>query len=258
MSARVALVTGASGGIGRATARALAADGLTVACGFHSDDAGAKETVGLIEEEGGTASSFGADVADEADVKQMFDDITEWSGPPMVLVNNAGVNRDGLTIKYPRADFERILEVNVTGSFLCSRAALSGMMRARWGRIVMVSSVLGLRGNAGQAAYSASKTALLGLTRSLAREYGSRGITVNAVCPGYVLTPLVEKQIPDTAKARGISQEAVKRDVLLAAQPTKKFVAVEEVAGLVGFLCSPEAASITGAVLPIDGGWTAE
>ncbi|HZA27457.1 MAG TPA: 3-oxoacyl-ACP reductase FabG [Actinomycetota bacterium] len=245
MSARVALVTGASGGIGRATARALAADGLTVACGFHSDDAGAKETVGLIEEEGGTASSFGADVADEADVKQMFDDITEWSGPPMVLVNNAGVNRDGLTIKYPRADFERILEVNVTGSFLCSRAALSGMMRARWGRIVMVSSVLGLRGNAGQAAYSASKTALLGLTRSLAREYGSRGITVNAVCPGYIETDMTAS-LPEKARER-----------LLSEIPTGRLGSLEEVAAAIGFLVSERASYVNGAVLAIDGGMTA-
>lgn len=245
MSGRVALVTGASGGIGRATARALAADGLTVACGFHTDDAGAKETVRLIEESGGTASAFGADVADEIDVKEMFDRVTEWSGSPMVLVNNAGVNRDGLTVKYPRADFERILEVNVTGSFLCSRAALSGMMRARWGRIVMVSSVLGLRGNAGQAAYSASKTALLGLTRSLAREYGSRGITVNAVCPGYIETDMTSS----------LSEKA--RERLLNEIPTGRLGSLEEVAAAIGFLVSESASYVNGAVLAIDGGMTA-
>lgn len=245
MSGRVALVTGASGGIGRATARALAADGLTVACGFHTDDAGAKETVRLIEESGGTASAFGADVADEIDVKEMFDRVTEWSGPPMVLVNNAGLNRDGLTVKYPRADFERILEVNVTGSFLCSRAALSGMMRARWGRIVMVSSVLGLRGNAGQAAYSTSKTALLGLTRSLAREYGSRGITVNAVCPGYIETDMTSS-LPEKARER-----------LLNEIPTGRLGSLEEVAAAIGFLVSESASYVNGAVLAIDGGMTA-
>lgn len=245
MSDRVALVTGASGGIGRATAIALAADGLRVACGFHSDEGGAKETVRLIEDAGGSAASFGADVSDENDVKGMFDRITEWSGPPLVLVNNAGVNRDGLTVKYPRADFDRILEVNVTGSFLCSRAALSGMMRARWGRIVMVSSVLGLRGNAGQAAYSASKTALLGLTRSLAREYGSRGITVNAVCPGYIHTEMTAS-LPEKARER-----------LLSEIPTGRLGDLEEVAAAIGFLVSESASYVNGAVLAIDGGMTA-
>jgi 3-oxoacyl-[acyl-carrier protein] reductase len=242
---RVALVTGASGGIGRATALALAEDGLRVACGYHSDDAGAKETVRLIEEAGGTATSVGADVADEVDVKEMFHQITSWSGPPLVLVNNAGVNRDGLTVKYPRADFERILEVNVTGSFLCSRAALSGMMRARWGRIVMVSSVLGLRGNAGQAAYSASKSALLGLARSLAREYGSRGITVNAVCPGYIHTDMTAS-LPQKARGR-----------LLDEIPVGRLGTLDEVAAAIRFLVSERASYVNGAVLSIDGGMTA-
>lgn len=245
MTDRVALVTGASGGIGRATALALAEDGLRVACGYHSDDAGAKETVRLIEEAGGTATSVGADVADEVDVKEMFDQIVSWSSPPMVLVNNAGVNRDGLTVKYPRADFERILEVNVTGSFLCSRAALSGMMRARWGRIVMVSSVLGLRGNAGQAAYSASKSALLGLTRSLAREYGSRGITVNAVCPGYIHTDMTAS----------LSQKA--RGRLLDEIPAGRLGTLDEVAAAIRFLVGERASYVNGAVLSIDGGMTA-
>lgn len=245
MSGRVALVTGASGGIGRATALAVGADGHAVACGFHTDDAGAKETARLIEEAGGTASAFGADVSDEIDVKEMFEQIIEWSGPPTVLVNNAGVNRDGLTVKYPRADFNRILEVNVTGSFLCSRAALSGMMRARWGRIVMVSSVLGLRGNAGQAAYSASKTALLGLARSLAREYGSRGITVNAVCPGYIETDMTSS-LPEKARER-----------LLSEIPTGRLGSLEEVAATIGFLVSESASYVNGAVLAIDGGMTA-
>jgi 3-oxoacyl-[acyl-carrier protein] reductase len=245
VSDRVALVTGASGGIGRATAIALASDGHRVACGFHSDEGGAKETVRLIEDAGGNAASFGADVSDENDVKGMFDRITEWNGPPLILVNNAGVNRDGLTVKYPRADFDRILEVNVTGSFLCSRAALSGMMRARWGRIVMVSSVLGLRGNAGQAAYSASKTALLGLTRSLAREYGSRGITVNAVCPGYIHTEMTAS-LPEKARER-----------LMGEIPTGRLGDLVEVAAAIGFLVSESASYVNGAVLAIDGGMTA-
>jgi 3-oxoacyl-[acyl-carrier protein] reductase len=244
VTARVALVTGASGGIGRATALALAESELMVACGFHVDDAGAKETVRLIEAAGGTAASFGADVAEESEVEELIRQVTEWNGPPVVLVNNAGLNRDGLTVKYPRDDFERILQVNVMGSFLCSRAVLSGMMRARWGRIVMVSSVVGLRGNAGQAAYSASKAGLLGLAKSLAREYGSRGITTNVVCPGYVETDMTSSL---GEKARGR---------LLDQIPAGRMGTPDEVAAAIRFLVSEDASYVNGTVLAIDGGMT--
>jgi 3-hydroxybutyrate dehydrogenase len=138
------------------------------------------------------------------------------------------------------------------------RAALPAMKAKRWGRIVNIASAHALVASPFKSAYVAAKHGIAGFTKTVALEVAEQGITVNAVCPGYVLTPLVEKQIPDTAKARGISEEAVKRDVLLAAQPTKKFVAVEEVAGIVAFLCSEDAASITGALLPVDGGWTAQ
>jgi 3-oxoacyl-[acyl-carrier protein] reductase len=244
MIARVALVTGASGGIGRATALALAESGLMVACGYHVDDAGAKETVRLIEEAGGTAGAFGADVSDEGEVEELIRQVSQWNGPPVVLVNNAGLNRDGLTVKYPRADFERIFQVNVMGSFLCSRAVLSGMMRGRWGRIVMVSSVVGLRGNAGQAAYSASKAGLLGLAKSLAREYGSRGITTNVVCPGYIETDMTA------------SLAEKPRERLMDQIPAGRMGTPDEVAAAIRFLVSEEASYVNGTVLAIDGGMT--
>lgn len=245
MSDRVALVTGATGGIGRAVALSLAGAGHPVACGYASNDAGAKETVTMIEDAGGAAASFPGDISDEAAVKDLFAAVASWKATPLVLVNNAGANRDGLTVKYPLAEFERVLAVNLTGAFLCARAALPAMLKARWGRIVNVSSVVALRGNAGQAAYAASKAGLLGLTRSLAREYGSRGITVNAVAPGYVETDMTSS-LPGKVKGG-----------LLEQIPAGRMGETEEIAAAVAFLASEGASYVNGAVLPVDGGMTA-
>lgn len=245
MTDRVALVTGASGGLGRAAAVALAADGRTVGCAYSSNDTGAKETVRLIEEAGGTAAAFGTDVADEDRVREMFRAISDWAGPPVIVVGAAGILRDGLTVKYPADEFDRILRVNVTGTFLCARAALPAMLKARWGRIVAVSSAAALRGNPGQAAYSASKAGLLGMTRSLAREYGSRGITVNAVCPGPVETDMTAGFLE---KNRGRMIEEI---------PAGRFGAPEEIAAAIRFLAGEAASYVNGAVLAVDGGLTA-
>lgn len=242
---RVALVTGASRGLGRAAAEALAGDGLAVACNYRGDDAGAKETVRAIEDAGGTAAAFRADVSDEGQVQEMFREIRGWLGAPLVLVNNAGVLRDGLTVKYPLAEWERVLGVNLSGAFLCAREALPAMLKARWGRIVNVSSAAGLRGNPGQAAYSASKAGVIGLTQSLAREYGSRGITANAVCPGFVETVMTEGFI------------GKQRDRLIEQIPAGRIGTPEEVAAVIRFLASDEASYVTGAVVAVDGGITA-
>jgi 3-oxoacyl-[acyl-carrier protein] reductase len=242
---RVALVTGASRGIGRATAVALAADGLAVACNYSSDDAGAKETVRAIEDAKGTAAPFQADVAEEDQVAGLFAAIADWTQRPAVLAACAGFNRDGLAVKYPTAAWERTLAVNLTGAFLCIRAALPGMLRNRWGRIVTVSSVTGLRGNAGQAAYAASKSGLLGLTRSIAREYGGRGITANAVCPGFIDTEMTAG-LPDKAR------EALGREI-----PAGRTGTPEETASVIRFLVSEEASYVNGAVWTVDGGLTA-
>jgi 3-oxoacyl-[acyl-carrier protein] reductase len=245
MTERVALVTGASGGIGRAAAVALAADGRRVACAYSSNDTGAKETVRLIEEAGGTAEAFGTDVADEGRVAELFREVSGWAGPPVIVVAAAGILRDGLTVKYPVDEFNRILRVNVTGTFLCARAALPAMLKARWGRIVAVSSAAALRGNPGQAAYSASKAGLVGMTRSLAREYGSRGITANAVCPGFV----------ETDMTAGFLEK--NRSRMLDEIPAGRFGAAEEIAAGIRFLAGEEASYVNGAVLSVDGGLTA-
>jgi 3-oxoacyl-[acyl-carrier protein] reductase len=242
---RVALVTGASGGLGRAAAVAVAADGHRVACGYATDDAAAKETVRSIEDAGGTAATFRADVADEEQVTELFRAVAEWADAPTILVTSAGVNRDGLTVKYPTSEWRRLVDVNLTGAFLCVRAALPAMLKARWGRIVTVSSAAGLRGNAGQAAYTASKHGVVGLTRSVAREYAARGITANAVCPGFVETDMTAGLSDKTRQAMD--------DQIPAGRPGTP----EESAAAIRFLVSEEASYVNGAVLTVDGGLTA-
>lgn len=245
MTGRVALVTGASGGIGRAAAVALAGDGLRVACGYASDDGAAKETVAMIEDGGGTAAAFRADVSDEEQVGELVRDVADWADPPLVLVASAGLNRDGLTVKYPAQEWERTLGVNLTGAFLCARACLPGMLKAKWGRIIAVSSAAGLRGNAGQAAYTASKHGVIGLVRTLAKEYGSRGITANALCPGFIETDMIADLLE---RARG----DVEREV-----PAGRIGTPEETAAAIRFLAGEEASYVNGAVVAVDGGLTA-
>jgi 3-oxoacyl-[acyl-carrier protein] reductase len=245
VSERVALVTGASKGIGRAAAVALAAEGRAVACAYGSDDAGAKETVRLIEEAGGTAAAFAADVGDAEAVASMVASAAEELGPPVILVANAGMNKDGLAVRYDLTDWERMLRVNLTGTFTCIRATLPHMMKARWGRIVTVSSAIALRGNAGQSVYGASKSGLVGLTRSLAKEYAARGITANVLCPGFV----------ETEMTSGLAEKA--RRALDEGIPTGRVGTVEEIAAAIRFLASDEASYVNGAVLAVDGGLTA-
>ena len=241
----VALVTGASRGIGRAVAERLASSGHAVACGYVRDDVSAKETVERIEGAGGSAAAFQVDVTEPAEIEELFRQVREWEGPPLVLVNNAGMSRDGLTVTYPPEELDRTLAVNLRGAFLCARAALPGMLRARNGRIVNVASAVALRGNPGQAAYAASKAGLIGFTSSLAREVGRKGITVNAVCPGLIETDISHAMTP------------AQRDALVASTPAGRLGQPSEVAAAVGFLVSEDAAYINGAVLTIDGGMTA-
>jgi len=174
-----------------------------------------------------------------------------------VLVNNAGIQFVAPVEEFPDDKWEQILSLNLSAAFYATKAVVPGMKARSWGRIINIASTHGLVASRFKGAYVAAKHGLVGFTKTIALETAENGITVNAICPGYVLTPLVEKQIPDTAKARGISEEAVKRDVLLAAQPTRKFVTVEELAALAVFLTTDAAASITGTALPVDGGWTA-
>jgi 3-oxoacyl-[acyl-carrier protein] reductase len=241
----VAFVTGASRGIGRATSLALARSGLAVAVGFRSDQSSAEETVAKIEADGGQAQAVHCDVVDEASVGEAFGAIEGGLGAVGVLVNNAGFTKDGLALRYSLEDWETTMGVNLRGAFLCSRRALRAMLKARWGRIVNVSSAAGLRGNPGQAAYTSAKHGMVGLAKSLAREVGNRGITVNAVCPGFVETDMVA----------GVSD--VNRQMWMNLTPVGRFATPEEVAAVIAFLVGPEAAYVNGAAIPVDGGLTA-
>lgn len=242
LKAKKALVTGGSRGIGRATALALAAQGAQVALTYSTNAGAAEEVVGQIEAAGGAAQAHQLDVADfdaaEAGVRRLATDL----GGLDILVANAGISIDALLLRLKRADLESTLNVNVLGAVACARAALRPMMRARQGRIIFVSSVVGQMGSAGQVAYAASKAALVGITKSLAREYAARGVTVNALAPGYVETDMTN------------ALEPAQREAMLSAVPAGRPARPEEMAAAVCFLASDESAYITGQVLASNGG----
>jgi 3-hydroxybutyrate dehydrogenase len=258
LEGKVALVTGSTSGIGLAIAKSLAAEGAKLMINGFGDPAeierlrkemAAKHRVSVLYD--------GADMSKPDAIAAMVTSAVREFGGIDLLVNNAGIQHVAPVDDFPVAKWDAIIAINLSAAFHTVRAALPAMKQKRWGRIVNIASAHALVASPYKSAYVAAKHGIAGFTKTVALEVAEHGVTVNAVCPGYVLTPLVQKQIPDTAKARGISEEAVVRDILLAAQPTKKFVTVEEVAALTAFLCSDEAASITGAVLPIEGGWTA-
>jgi 3-hydroxybutyrate dehydrogenase len=198
-----------------------------------------------------------ADMSKPDEIGQMMAKAADEFGGVDILVNNAGIQHVAPIEEFPEAKWDAIIAINLSSAFHTTRHAVPSMKKKGWGRIINIASAHALVASPFKSAYVAAKHGIAGLTKTVAIETAEHGITVNAICPGYVLTPLVEKQIPDQAKARGISEEAVVRDVLLAAQSTKKFVEVSELAALAVFLCSDQARSMTGAILPVDGGWTA-
>ncbi|MBI3976558.1 MAG: 3-oxoacyl-[acyl-carrier-protein] reductase [Chloroflexi bacterium] len=239
---RVALVTGASRGIGRAIAEQLGRNGAGVVVNYRGNAEAAAAVVAAIEAKGGRAVALAADVGQPAEAEALVRQALAAFGRLDILVNNAGITRDQLLLRLSEADWDAVLDTNLKAAYVCTRAALRGMLRQRWGRIVNVSSVTGLVGNAGQANYSAAKAGLIGLTRATAREVAGRSVTVNAVAPGFIDTDMT-RTLPDQ-----IRQEALKQI------PLGRFGTAEEVAATVDFLVSDAAAYVTGHVLTVDGG----
>ena len=242
MKGRVALVTGGGRGIGQAIAIRLAKEGARVAISYYSNDAMAKETAEMARTVGAECETFKSDAASAGDVEALFKGVGEAFGPVEILINNAGMRQDNILLRMKDTEFDEVLATNLKGAYLCTRAVLRGMVRARWGRIVNISSVVGLIGNAGQANYAASKAGMIGFTKSVAREVANRGITVNAVAPGYVETELT----------RGLSENVKGR--ILEQIPVGRFGEAEEVAEVVAFLAGEGAAYVTGQTIAVDGG----
>ena len=256
---KTAVVTGSNSGIGLGIAHSLAAEGHNVVINSYTDSDEDHALAAEIGKEHGNETVYVSADLSKADMSRMLiEKAAEKFGSVDILVNNAGIQHVAPIEEFPVGKWDAIIAINLSSSFHTIRAALPGMKERGFGRIINVASAHGLVASPFKSAYVAAKHGIVGLTKTIALEAAQHGVTVNAVCPGYVLTPLVEGQIPDTAKARGITEEEVKRDVLLAAQPTKEFVTTEQLGALCVFLASDAAASITGTSLPVDGGWTAQ
>ena len=258
LAKRHALVTGSTSGIGLAIARALANEGADVVINGFGDKAAIEAERARIEKEFGVKAFYnGADMAKGAEIEAMIVDAQSKMGSLDILVNNAGIQHVERIEDFPSEKWDAIIAVNLTAAFYAIRAAVPGMKAQKWGRIINTASAHSLVASPFKSAYVSAKHGLAGLTKTVALELATFGVTANCISPGYVWTPLVERQVPDTMKARNMTREQVLNDVMLAAQPTKQFVTVDQVASLAVYLCSDAAAQITGANLSIDGGWTA-
>jgi 3-hydroxybutyrate dehydrogenase len=259
LSGKVALVTGSTSGIGLAIARAYAEEGANVLINGFGDAADIeKERAGIEADFGVKALYSGADMSNGEEIAAMVAEAEHGLGSVDILVNNAGIQFVSSIEDFPIDKWNQIIAINLSAAFHAIRAATPGMKARKWGRIINTASAHALVASPFKSAYVSAKHGIAGLTKTAALETATFGVTVNAICPGYVWTPLVEKQIPETMAARNMTREQVINEVLLTAQPTKQFVTVEEIAGLAVYLASDRARSITGAILAIDGGWTAE
>ncbi|QAY76225.1 3-hydroxybutyrate dehydrogenase [Sphingosinicella sp. BN140058] len=258
LSGKTALVTGSTSGIGLACAQALAAEGANIVINGFGDDAAIEAIRSGLEQASGAGALYSnADLTDPSAIERMIDQAADRFGAIDILINNAGMQHVAPIDQFPVDRWDLIIALNLSAVFHTTRLALPAMKAKGWGRVINTASAHSLVASPNKAPYVATKHGVAGFTKAVALETATAGITVNCISPGYVWTPLVENQIPDTMKARSLTREQVMNDVLLAAQPTKKFVTVEEVAALALFLCRDEAASITGANLSMDGGWTA-
>jgi 3-hydroxybutyrate dehydrogenase len=254
-----AVVTGSTSGIGLGIATALAADGLNLMLNGFGDPNEIEAIRGRLEDRYGVKVLYdGADMTRPAEIRALVAAAERGLGPVDVLVNNAGIQHVAPVEEFPEEKWNAILAINLSAAFHATKAVFKGMKERKFGRIVNVASAHGLVASPFKSAYVAAKHGLVGFTKTIALEGAEFGVTANAICPGYVKTPLVEKQIPDQAKARGMSEAEVIQKVILDAQPTKQFVTVEEIGALAVFLVSKSAAQITGAALQIDGGWVAK
>lgn len=259
LEGKCAIVTGSTSGIGLGIARGLAEAGVNVVLNGLGDAREIEMTRREIAKASGVEAIYSAaDMSKADDIVAMVEMVRATLGGVDMLVNNAGIQHVEAIEMFPPAKWDAIIAINLSAAFHATRAVVAGMKSRKWGRIVNIASAHALVASPFKSAYVAAKHGLLGLTKTIALETAEHGITVNAICPGYVLTPLVQKQIPETARARGISEEQVIRDVLLHAQPTRQFVTTEQIAALTVFLCTGAGASITGAALPVEGGWTAQ
>ncbi len=256
LSGKVAIVTGAGSGIGRAIAVELAAADAGV-CVVELDEAGGRKTADEIIRSGGRAEYFHADVSQAASVRAMVQQAQRLFERLDILVNNAGLQHVAPIVEFPEPQWDRLIGVMLTGTFLCTKYVLPYMIEQKWGRIINISSAHGLVASPFKSAYVSAKHGIVGFTKVAAWEVAAEGITVNAICPGYVRTPLVERQVADQARLHGIAASEVERRIFLESAAIKRMLEPEEVAALVRFLCSDAASAITGAALPMDGGWTA-
>ena len=259
LKAKTAVVTGSTSGIGLGIAQALAKEGANVVLNGFGEQAEIEKTRAGIEKEFGVKAPYSpADMTKPNEIAAMIATAEKQFGSVDVLVNNAGIQHVAAIEDFPIEKWDAIIAINLAAAFHTIRAAVPGMKARKWGRIINTASAHSLVASPFKAAYVSAKHGLVGLTKTVALELATFGVTVNCISPGYVWTPLVAKQIPDQMKTRNMTEEQVKRDVLLLAQPTKEFVTVEQVAALAVYLCSDAAAPLTGANIPIDGGWTAQ